>query len=200
MVFVANAGLPMKDKFILSNFTHKERQGEVEFFRKYFSKKFEVIELPEDIKFEGQGDAFFVGKKLFIGNGFRSSEKAGDYIKEYLPDDYKIIKLNLINQNFYHLDTAIAYIGDDNFLVVKSAFSDDSLEILKRQGNLIFLSDEDAKNFAANNIIYKENIILNDATPELEKKLNDLDLNVIKKNTSEFLKSGGSVRCLSLVY
>lgn len=201
MVFTANAGVPVGDAFILSNFTYKEREAEVRFFKEFFSKKFKkIIELPEDVKFEGQGEAFFAEKKLFLGCGFRSSKKTKEYIKKYLPEDVKIIQLNLINPKFYHLDTALQYIGDGNFLVAKDTFSKETLEELKKHGNLIHLSQEDSDYFAANCIIFKKNIILNNATKELEEKLNKLGFSVIKNNMSEFLKSGGTVRCLSLVH
>jgi len=200
MVFVANAGIPAGDKFILSNFTHPERKAEVKYFEDFFSKKFEVISLPEEVKFEGQGDAFFVEKKLFLGQGFRSSKKAKEEIKKHLPDDFEVIHMNLINPNFYHLDTALAHIGDGNFLAVKSAFSDESLKELEKHGNIIYLSEKDADSFAANCIIYKKNILLNNATKELEEKLKNLGFSIIRSGASEFLKSGGAVRCLSLVH
>ncbi|MBI3671238.1 hypothetical protein HY249_00385, partial [Candidatus Azambacteria bacterium] len=97
MVFTANAGLPVDDKFILSNFTHPERVGEIKHFKDFFSKKFQIIELPENVKFEGQGDAFFAEDKLFLGSGFRSSKSAKEEIKKHLPAGIKVVQLELIN-------------------------------------------------------------------------------------------------------
>ncbi len=200
MVFVANAGLPINGKFILSNFAFKERMPEVKHFEKFFSEKFEIIKLPKDVKFEGQGDAFFAKGKLFLGYGFRSSKKAKDELKKHLKQGQDIVHLKLKNPNFYHLDTALAYIGDDNFLTVKGAFSEEAEKKLKKEGNIIYLSDDDAKNFAANCIVFERNIILNKASKNLKNTLKKLNFNVIESKTSEFIKSGGSVRCLSLVW
>ena len=199
MVFVANAGLPANGKFILSNFTYPERKKEEKYFNDYFEDKFEIVELPKEVNFEGQGDAFFVKDKLFLGCGFRSSREAKEEIKKHIHKSIEVVQLNLINSKFYHLDTALAYLGGGNFLVVKSAFSEDSIEELKKHGNLIFLSEEDADYFSANCIVYKDKIIMNNATGELEEKLKSLGLTLVKTNASEFLKSGGAVRCLSLV-
>jgi N-dimethylarginine dimethylaminohydrolase len=201
MVFTANSGLPVGDKFILSNFTFKERTPEEVLFKDFFSKKFkEIIELPKDIKFEGQGEAFFVGNKFFLGSGFRSSKGAKEEIQKHLPKGYEIIQLELINPKFYHLDTALQYIGDDGFLVAKNAFSENSLKELEKYGNLIHLSQEDSDAFCANCIIFEKNIVMSNPSKELEEKLKKFGFTVLKNNMSEFLKSGGTIRCVSLVY
>ena len=57
MVFTANAGLALGRKVVLSRFLHRERQGEEEHFKKWFTQHgFEVFELPADLPFEGAGD------------------------------------------------------------------------------------------------------------------------------------------------
>jgi len=201
MVFTANSGLPVGDKFILSNFTFKERTPEEPLFKDFFLKKFkEVVELPKDIKFEGQGEAFFVGNKLFLGSGFRSSKGAKEEIQKHLPKGYEVIQFELINPKFYHLDTALQYIGDGGFLVAKNAFSETSLKELKKYGDLIYLSQRDSDAFCANCILFEKNIIMSDPSKELEEKLTELGFTVLKNNMSEFLKSGGTIRCVSLVH
>ncbi len=201
MVFTANSGLPVGDKFILSNFTFKERVMEEALFDDFFSKKFKkVIKLPKNIKFEGQGEAFFVKDKLFLGCGFRSSKNAKKEIKKYLPKDCKIIQLELINPKFYHLDTALQYIGDNKFLVAKDAFSKKSLDELKKHGDLIYLNKKDSDAFCANCIVFKKNIIISNPSKKLEEKLKKFGFTIFRSNMSEFLKSGGAVRCISLVY
>jgi N-dimethylarginine dimethylaminohydrolase len=48
MVFTANAGLAVGQKFIRSNFRHKERQGEEEHFERWFAEHgYEILRLPE---------------------------------------------------------------------------------------------------------------------------------------------------------
>ncbi len=201
MVFTANSGLPVGDKFILSNFTFKERTPEEALFKDFFSKKFkEVIELPKDVKFEGQGEAFFAGNKLFLGSGFRSSKGAKKEIGKYLPKGCEIVQLELINPKFYHLDTALQHIGENIFLVSKNAFSENSLKEIQKYGDLIHLSQEDSDAFCANCIVFEKNIIMSNPSKELEEKLKTLGFGVLKNNMSEFLKSGGAIRCISLVH
>ena len=71
MVFTANAGLVYKKTVILSNFRHEERRGEKQFFKDWFLKNgYRVVELPDSIAFEGEGDALFFKGVLFMGSGF----------------------------------------------------------------------------------------------------------------------------------
>ncbi len=73
MVFTANAGLTVGRKFIPSNFRHKERAGEQPFFAEWMKQRgYEVCWLPENLYFEGEGDALFGGDVLFCGYKFRS--------------------------------------------------------------------------------------------------------------------------------
>src|ERR687887_208872 len=58
MVFTANAGLTIGRKFIPSNFRHQERSGEAPFFAQWMEAHgYEVVWLPSDQYFEGEGDA-----------------------------------------------------------------------------------------------------------------------------------------------
>ena len=197
MVFVANAGCVFEDKFILSHFKYKERRSEESFFKEFFEGYFNVVSFEKEVFFEGQGDAFFACDHVFLGYDFRSSKEALGELQKYTKAP--IIQLKLINPNFYHLDTALAYIGKGVFLAVKSAFLENDIKKIKKLGDVIFLSDVDAKNFAANCIVVDNNILLYKASEKLKKDLKFLGFNVIEVDVSEFLKSGGSVRCMSLV-
>ncbi|PYL41380.1 MAG: amidinotransferase, partial [Verrucomicrobia bacterium] len=74
MVFTANAGLTVGQKFIPSNFRHQERAGEAPYFVQWMKEHgYEILALPENLYFEGEGDALFGGEAaLFCGYKFRS--------------------------------------------------------------------------------------------------------------------------------
>src|SRR5438874_1644835 len=85
MVFTANAGLVVGQKFIRSNFRFKERQVEEEQFEKWFAEHgYELVRLPEGLVFEGEGDALFSGDVLFCGYRFRSDIRSHKLIGEIL--------------------------------------------------------------------------------------------------------------------
>ena len=87
MVFTANAGLVLGDDAVLSRFLHPERQSEEPHFRNWFQQNgFRVHELPKDLPFEGAGDALFdrVRPLLWAGYGFRTELDTHALIAELL--------------------------------------------------------------------------------------------------------------------
>src|SRR5256714_2921322 len=62
MVFTANAGLTVGQKFIPSNFRHQERAGEAPYFVHWLKEKgYEIQALTKNLIFEGEGDALLAG-------------------------------------------------------------------------------------------------------------------------------------------
>src|SRR5439155_16493125 len=85
MVFTANAGLVVGPKFIRSNFRYAERQGEAAFFEHWFAEHgHEVVRLPEELLFEGEGDALFARDVLFCGYRFRSDIQSHQWLGDFL--------------------------------------------------------------------------------------------------------------------
>src|SRR5947209_6740539 len=68
MVFTANAGLLKGSTALMANFRYKQRQLEEPHFMAWFEENgYTVATLPADCKFEGEGDALFVGDTLAAG-------------------------------------------------------------------------------------------------------------------------------------
>ncbi len=66
IVFTANAGLIYKDTAVISRFRPIERQPEEKFYSEWLQKQgFNVEYLPEEMHFEGAGDALFSGETLY---------------------------------------------------------------------------------------------------------------------------------------
>jgi N-dimethylarginine dimethylaminohydrolase len=73
MVFTANAGIVWENKFVASNFRHEARRGEAAHFARWFrARGFEVVELPPEYYFEGEGDLLPCGDFWFAGYHIRS--------------------------------------------------------------------------------------------------------------------------------
>lgn len=207
MVFTANAGLIYKGKFISSNFRHRERKGESRHFRQYFLEKgFPIIHLPANAYFEGHGDALLVSEeKLLLGYGYRTSASAIPYLKRYMKD-CEIIPLKLKHSGtgklFYHLDTVLAYLAPTNtFLMYADALSGEAVEAVFGLGKVILVTYEEAEAMNCNvTLIDRTLIVPAGFSKRLEEMLTDDGYRVIRVDTSEFLKAGGSVMCLSFVY
>src|SRR5438309_734563 len=83
MVFTANAGLVLERACVLSRFRHPERQLEEPHFAAWFAEHgFDVRLLPEELRFEGAGDALFDRRLplLWMGHGHRTDAAAADVI------------------------------------------------------------------------------------------------------------------------
>src|SRR5437660_5162941 len=68
LVFTANAGLVFGRRFFSSRFRHEVRSRETPYFDAWFAAHDFVVEtLPDNMYFEGAGDALFCGRTLFAG-------------------------------------------------------------------------------------------------------------------------------------
>jgi len=199
MVFTANAGLVIDNIVVLSNFAYPERQPEKEFYKKWFGEqRYGILELPEEVNFEGAGDALWNnrGDLLWLGYGFRTDLKSHDYLQSICSQP---ISLKLINPNFYHLDTCFVPMRNNLVMYYPDAFDSDSIRDIEGQNGLtIPIGDEDAHNFACNALNLDKYVITNSVTPKLREELEKYGAEVIETPVSEFLKAGGGVKCLVL--
>jgi lysine-ketoglutarate reductase/saccharopine dehydrogenase-like protein (TIGR00300 family) len=202
MVFTANAGLVLADKFILSRFYHPERQKEEPYFKEWFTQQgFQVFELPPELPFEGAGDALFDrgGNWLWAGYGFRSELDAHPYLAKWL--DIEVLSLRLIDPRFYHLDTCFCPLNGGYLLYYPSAFdaySNRLIEMRVPAEKRIAIAETDALNFACNAVNVDGTIVLNQASNRLLEQLVQAGFRVIETPLSEFLKAGGAAKCLTI--
>ena len=201
MVFTANAGLVnSQHEVIVSSFRYAERQDESQYFRKFFlDANYQVKQLASNIIFEGAGDALFdADGELWFGSGPRSDVAAIAEISSSM--DVQVNALKLVDPRWYHLDTAFCPLSDGYVIVYEKAFSVESVDIIRHKfGNkAIWISDGDANNFACNAICMDHEIILYRASTELKFTLRQFDFDVIEIDVSEFMKSGGSCKCMTL--
>src|SRR5690606_19483059 len=97
----ANAGFVVENSFVVSSFRVRERQPEEPLFATWFRDHgYDVIHLPEELPFEGEGDALVQpGQPLvWAGYGVRSSLEAHRVLTERLQLD--VISLRLVDQRF----------------------------------------------------------------------------------------------------
>lgn len=200
MVFTANSGLVHNKDAIVSSFRHAERQPEAEHFESFFVKHgYNVKHLGEKTKFEGAGDALFDRRgRLWLGSGFRSDAHALDEIAAVL--DVEVQGLELVDARWYHLDTCFCPLPNGMLLAYKKALSEKSVAMISRAfgHNVIWISDEDARHFACNAVAIDNRVILNSASEQLKTDLKRHRFELIETGMSEFMKAGGSCKCLTL--
>ena len=205
MAFTANGGLVHNDQVIVSSFLHAERRPEAKHFEQFFfSHGYNVRHLQQNTIFEGAGDALFDSNgRLWFGYGIRSEAQALDEIKDVFDAEGSGIEargMELVDPRWYHLDTAFCPLPHGHAIAYAKAFSGESVAALELAfgENIIWVSEEDGRNFACNAVAIGQSIIMNKASAGLEAELAQRDLEVIETDVSEFLKAGGSCKCLIL--
>lgn len=202
MVFTANAGAVYGDKAVASHFMPEERRGEEQHFKRWFSDNgFELLDLDEKIGFEGAGDCLLDrgGNWLWTGYGFRTEIEAHEEIQRFF--DIELVSIKLTDSRFYHIDTCFCPLTDGFLMYHPPAFDFDSriaIESRVPAEKRIVVDTQDAGNFACNAVNVGKTVIVNKASEHLRQQLADKGFAVRETELSEFLKAGGSAKCLTL--
>lgn len=201
LVFTANAGLvlPGEQRIILATFRHDERKGELALNKGWFESKGWATETLDGVAFEGAGDALFdsVGR-LWVAEGPRSDKDVLFRLRTRVPG--RTIGLKLADPRYYHLDTCFCPLSRGFALVTLTAFDLASRDCLDYgfQEKLIALTPEEAALFCANAVCLGDVVVMNACSTRLRRILAERGFTVIETPLSEFLKSGGSAKCLTL--
>lgn len=200
MVFTANAGLVYGQQAVVSRFRPAQRQGEEPHFRRWFSEQGYVVHsLPPGCHFEGAGDAKFCAGQLIGGYPIRSDRAAYDHLETLL--GVPTVPVELVDPRFYHLDTCFAVLRADLVMYYPPAFSPEAQQVLAALPvEQLTIGAEDAIDFACNNVVFGDDLVLNRATPALRQMLAARGFRVHQVPMTEFLKAGGSVGCLTLIF
>lgn len=198
MVFTANAGLVAGKKFIRSNFRFSERRGEEKHFEQWFlDHNYEVVRLPEELFFEGEGDALFCGGVLFCGYRFRSDVRAHQLIGDILK--CLAVSVELVEDRFYHLDTCFCPLAGGDAIWYPCAFDNYAQRAIRAHTRqLIEVAPEEAVHFACNAVVLGQDIVLPEACPRLCAALAERGYRPRALPMTEFLKAGGACKCLTL--
>lgn len=206
MVFCANQTLvgltpKMERVCLLGNMRHPSRRREVPAFESWFKREgYRIARLKDStLLFEGAGDALWhPGKRLLWGgHGFRSQPEAYDEVARVF--ETPVVLLKLVNEKFYHLDTCFCPLTPEAVLIYPSAFDAASLElILKIFPVVLTASESEASRYMACNaaVLDGRTAVVQRGTTSVSRHMGGMGLNVVEVDTSEFIKSGGSVYCL----
>lgn len=202
IVFTANAGIVLGKKAIVSRFRCAERRGEEPHDRAWFAENgFEILDWPQDLHFEGAGDALFDrGQELlWVGHGFRSEAAVPALLEKLL--GRKTAALNLVDPRFYHLDTCLCPLEGGYLLYFPPAFAEKSralIESLVPENKRIAVDEADALKFCCNAVDLNGYVFMNDASDKLQSRLRAAGFTPVVTPLSEFMKAGGAAKCLTL--
>jgi len=201
LVFTANAALVSNGLAIVSSFRHPERRREQNTYRSFLAKAGFATTYLQQAYFEGAGDALFdrVRPVLYAGYGWRSERSAAMQISETL--GIRTVPLLLVDERFYHLDTCLCPLASGHVLAFMEAFSPHAQALLRRTIEPEFLIDvsvRDALDFACNAVELGDALILHGASSSLRDRLHDAGYRIFATDLSDFHRSGGSAKCLTL--
>ncbi len=198
LVFTANAAMIYRNQAFISRFRHRQRQGEEPYNRRWFSEHgFEVADVPENFSFEGAGDALFCGDTLYAGYRMRSDAAGHQQIGLLI--GCRVIPVELIDARYYHLDTCFCPLSQDEAIWYPPAFDTyGQLAIRAHVPHLIEAEREEAERFACNAVVIGKRVITNTGCDRLHAALAARGYESIATPLDEFVKAGGSAKCLTL--
>lgn len=224
-VYTANWALVRGKKAVLSRLPDARKAEEAHAKKILTDLSVEVIEVPNNLRFSGQGDALPFGDFLFCGEGYRADLEAQVFAAETL--GFTRIQLQTIpeldasgtpvtnpisgwpDSFFYDIDLALAVlrppINNQKGLIAycPEAFTPESQQILadfEYADKILIPLDEAMHGFAANLISTGETVIMSDNAPVLKAALESHGFTVLTPKITELVKGGGYIRCTTLSF
>lgn len=193
MVFAANSALVMAGRVFGSLFHAPERRPESPAYETWFKAAGFDVYRPESVC-EGEGDLVPVGNYVLAGTGFRTTRAAHQEVQEFF--GVPTISLQLVDPHFYHLDTALFVLDEENIAYYPEAFSPGCREVLARLFPRAVLADrDDALAFGLNSVSDGRHVFIAPQATGLIGRLTDRGYVPVPVDLSEFHKAGGGIKC-----
>ncbi|HEY1098129.1 MAG TPA: arginine deiminase family protein [Myxococcota bacterium] len=198
-VFVKDMGLltdgVVGPRALLGSMRHEERAPEQEPRRRHLQRHHFTVQKSSAV-FEG-GDVVVGPRAVFFGIGERSTPEAAVAIATFLGRRVQV--LELIDEQFFHLDTCLAVLDDGTALVAEGALSPSSLRAIEQHpgiARVVMVDREAALLFGLNVVQIGDAVVVHAAAKAAHKTLQQLGKMPVVVELSEFLYAGGGAACL----
>ncbi|MDX2085817.1 MAG: arginine deiminase-related protein [Candidatus Melainabacteria bacterium] len=205
LVFTANAAFVYQRLAVIARYKYPERQGEEPYAEAWFRENgYAVHTLPRHTPFEGAGDALIWKDethepRVFAGYRTRTDIAAHSLLSSQV--GLPVLSLELVDPRFYHVDVCLCPLETGDLIYYPGAFDEYGRTVIEANvpaHRLIPVSAEDAAMFACNAVSVGDAVVLNQAATGLIELLKARGLRVFPVDLSEFIKAGGSAKCLTL--
>jgi len=198
LCFFGDSVFLCEGRALFGQFRHKEREPERPYVRDYLlDHGFERFDVPEGVFFEGAGETVMWRDKILFGFGKRSDEVVRHFLRQTFGLD--TIDLEMEQEPFYHLDTALLPLGDDLIAYYPPAFGPiDNKTIESFDCEKLVVSERDAHAFACNALVYGDVVFGSKGVCDLWPELRRRGLQILEFDVGEFQKLGGGIKCLTL--
>ncbi|MEU6303783.1 dimethylargininase [Streptomyces chartreusis] len=193
MVFAANSAVVVGGRVFGSLFHAPERRPESTHYATWFKTAGFDVYTPESVC-EGEGDLVWTGRYVLAGTGFRTTRDAHREVQEFF--GHPVVSLTLVDPYFYHLDTALFVLDDDNIAYYPEAFSPGSREVLARlYPDAVLATRDDASAFGLNSVSDGRHVFIAPQAEALAARLDERGYVPVPVDLSEFRKAGGGIKC-----
>lgn len=183
---------------IAGRFRFFERSGEVSPMIKRFEQRgYTIHQVPDGLFFEGNGEAIAWDGRILAGYGVRSDREALDFLSKTL--DVEVTPFRVLPPHF-HVDTIVCPLRENLLAYVPSGMDEESRQRIESLGvDLIAIDQDEAQELACNSMALSDDVIVSThKAPKFHKELEKVGFKVISLDLSEFAKSGGGAKCLTL--
>ncbi|MHC0429396.1 dimethylargininase [Streptomyces sp. O3] len=197
MVFAANGATVVDGKALVARFRYEQRDGESRHYLDWFrANGFETV-AQATWHNEGEGDYLTTRRAVLAGTGFRTDPRAHGEAEEFF--QRPVVRLDLVDPRYYHLDTALAVLDDDEIMYNPAAFTPASRDVLRGLfPDAVIAGDEDSAVFGLNAVSDGRHVVLPEAATGLAAELRARGFEPYGVDLSELLKAGGSAKCCTL--
>lgn len=197
MVFAANGATVVDGRALVARFRYPQRAGESQHYLDWFrANGFGPVRQAQWHN-EGEGDYLVTRRMVLAGNGFRTDPRS--HLEAHELFGRLVIGLDLVDPRFYHLDTVLAVLGDDDIMYYPPAFAPASRRLLHDLfPDAIIADTADAEVFGLNAVSDGRHVVLPEAATGLAARLSERGYRPIGVDLSELLKAGGSAKCCTL--
>src|SRR5262245_26494584 len=196
MVFAANSALVLDGTAFLARFHHPQRRGEERLYARWFRARGLTVRRSEH-EHEGEGDFALAGDVILAGTGFRTERAAHREVQDVFGRE--VVTLELVDPRWYHLDTALFVLSDEQIAYYPDAFSDDSRALLgRRYPDALLVDEHDALSLACNATTAGVHVFMPAGADTLAHDLEARGFLPVIIDLSELRKAGGSVKCCTL--
>lgn len=197
MVFAANGATVVGGHALTARFHSQQRSAEGPAYRDWLAGTGRYRIRPAESVNEGEGDFLVTKRWLLAGTGFRSEPQSHAEAQEWF--GLPVISLQLVDPRFYHLDTALAVLDDEQVMYYPEAFSAGSRAALEQLfPDAVLASRSDATVLGLNAVSDGRHVLLAAEATRLAAQLAERGFVPIGVEMSELRKAGGSVKCCTL--
>jgi N-dimethylarginine dimethylaminohydrolase len=206
-VFASDAGVKLvglPKVVLLSRMKYKHRRLEQAAHRVIFQDLgYTTVPFPSGV-FEGQSEMkyFLNGTVVVHGFGFRSTLASSHVLHRTLQTIYgrfgapcpTFVRLPILTPLFYHLDLAMLKIDEHSCIVHKSAFSAETVRLLRTFLTVHVIETDDM--FCLNAVVDGTRLLTRLVSPRVKHMLERItNLTVVPFDVSSLEMAGGSVAC-----